>query len=54
MRQSHIELEQLAKKLEEIAIRERQRANRMEEELISRSNRKSARKSNGSSSHGSG
>jgi hypothetical protein len=40
--------------LEEIAIKERQRANRLEEELISRSNRKSAQKSRGGSSHGSG
>lgn len=44
MKDSHIQLEQLAKKLEGIAIRERQRANKLEDELISQSHRKSGKK----------
>jgi hypothetical protein len=48
LKESHIQLEHLAKKLEEIAVKERQRANRLEDELISQSNRKSAKKSSGS------
>lgn len=50
---SHIKLEELAKKLEEIAIRERQRANKLEDELISQSSRKNPKKNSFSSPNGS-